>query len=491
MNNKIFFSYSKKDRFTANQIENVINNITFSNNGEAPLNIWSMKSLLPGDDYDQKIKDSIHNAKGVVLALSEDFFKALYILDKELPLIREKLEIDSDFKIFPLLIRECEYENFDLIKNLQIFPSPSKPINHLGDEFEDEILNFVKRITQSLNTEDINIELLTLEKGSSLSVPELQSIPWEIIENQLNKNHLISNLVKGNPNTQLLVGQNSMKYFIPTNEVDEESLRSLKKLKFISILKDTINDEVGISLKVTNKDRMEVFYDFIVSTNQKLGSDGTPSLTTLKNSVQLWRGLLSQYKNQDQLERGLIGELWVLNELIDLYGPRFVEYWIGPTHQRHDFRFDDVELEIKTTNSKDRTHTISSVEQLEPTDGSILYLISILLTSTTKSNSNAISVHDLFLEIQEKLEDEHNTLFANLVRDYLIDPELYKHFNTPYALTDIPKIIPVNEEFPKITLDEYHNLKAHERIRRITYALNVDNLGKEFNNTNIQKVLKL
>ena len=68
-----------------------------------------MKSTA-GDDYDQKIKDSIHNAKGVVLALSEDFFKAPYILDKELPLIREKLEVDSDFKIFPLLIRECEYK---------------------------------------------------------------------------------------------------------------------------------------------------------------------------------------------------------------------------------------------------------------------------------------------------------------------------------------------------------------------------------------------
>ena len=200
--------------------------------------------------------------------------------------------------------------------------------------------------------------------------------------------------------------------------------------------------------------------------------------------------MLSQYKNQDQLERGLIGELWVLNELIDLYGPRFVEYWIGPTHQRHDFRFDDVELEIKTTNSKDRTHTISSVEQLEPTDGSVLYLISILLTSTTKSNSNATSVHDLFFEIQEKLEGEQNTLFINLVRDYLIDPELYKHFKTPYTLTDTPKIIPVNEEFPK-TLDEYYNLKAHERIRRITYALNVDNLGKEFNEINIKEALQI
>ena len=46
-----------------------------------------------------------------------------------------------------VLIRECEYKNFDLIKNLQIFPSPSKPINHFGDDFEDEILNFVKKIT--------------------------------------------------------------------------------------------------------------------------------------------------------------------------------------------------------------------------------------------------------------------------------------------------------------------------------------------------------
>ncbi len=491
MLNKVFFSYSKKDRFTANQIENVIENITYSSTSESPLEVWSMKSLLPGDDYDQNIKDSIDQAEGVILALSEEFFTAPYIIEKELPLVKKKLEKDPNFKIFPLLIRECDFKNLGIIKNLQIFPSPSKPIDQLGDEFEDEIFNLVKKIKLKFGANSEDLEFLTLDKGSSMSVPELQSIPWEIIKNQIEKNHLSSNLVKGNPNTLLIAGQNMMKYFIPTNEADEEALKSLKKLKFITISKDVNQSESGVSLIVTNKDRMEVFYDFIVSTNQKLGTEGIPSLTALKSSVQLWRGLLSQYKNQDQLERGLIGELWILNELIDIYGPRFVEYWIGPTHQRHDFRFDDVELEIKTTNSKDRTHTISSVEQLEPTDGSELYLISILLTASTKSNSNAISVHDLFLSIQDKLEGEHNTQFVSLVRDYLLDPELYRHFNTPYALTDTPKIIPVNDDFPKITLNEYHNLKAHERIRRISYALNVDNLGEEFNEINIQKALNL
>ena len=66
----------------------------------------------------------------------------------------------------------------------KIFPSPSKPIDHLGDDFDDEILDFVKKIKLSFEKESHNLELLTLDKGNSLSVPELQSIPWEKIKNQ-------------------------------------------------------------------------------------------------------------------------------------------------------------------------------------------------------------------------------------------------------------------------------------------------------------------
>lgn len=491
MSDKVFFSYSKKDRFTASHIEKLLESITYSHNNKPALEIWSMKSLLPGDDYDQKIKESINQAGGVILALSNEFFTAPYILDIELPLIRSRLNNDSDFKIFPLLIRDCNYQNLDIIQNLQIFPSPSKPIDQLSEDFEMEILNFVKKVKLQFNENSEALDSLVLNKGSSLTVPELQSIPWTIIESQIQKNHLFSNLVKGNPNTQLLVGQNTMKYFIPTDEVNETALKNLKKLKFITITKDSVQNQSGISMIVTNKDRMEVFYDFVIFTNQKIGIEGSPSITALQNSVQLWRGLLSQYKNQDQLERGLIGELLVLDALIDIYGSRFVEYWIGPTHQRHDFRFDNIELEVKTTNSKDRTHTISSIEQLEPTDGSELYLISILLTSTPKNNVNSFNVHDLVLKIEDKLDDVQRALFNGLIRDYLLDPDLYRHFTSYYALTDSPKIIKVDDEFPKITLDEYHNLNAHERIRRITYALNVDNLGKEFNKQNIEEALKI
>ena len=77
-----------------------------------------MKSLLPGDDYDQNIKDSIDQAEGVILALSEEFFTAPYIIEKELPLVKKKLEKDPNFKIFPLLIRECDFKNLGIIKNV-------------------------------------------------------------------------------------------------------------------------------------------------------------------------------------------------------------------------------------------------------------------------------------------------------------------------------------------------------------------------------------
>tara|TARA_B100000965_G_scaffold90243_1_gene73391 strand:- start:5878 stop:7353 length:1476 start_codon:yes stop_codon:yes gene_type:complete len=489
MNNKLFLSFSKKDRFTVSQVENLLNNLKIYSKNESPLEVWSMKSLLPGDDYDKEIEQAIDESNGVILALSEEFLNASYIVEKELPLIKRKKEIDPDFKIFPLLIRDCDYHNIDILKNLHIFPSPSKSVDQLEEDFENELLDFAKKILLQFHHNEDDVDSLIFNQQTSLSTPQLASIPWNIIEKYIDKDELIPNLVKGNPNTKLFAGQGMLKYFIPSIDMDEETLKSLRKLKFIQLSKEQINQEDGLSLKVVNKERMEVFYDFVTFINQKLGDGQIPNIGTIKNSVELWRGLLSQFRNQDQLERGLLGELWVLNELINLYGSRFVEYWIGPSHQRHDFRFDNVELEIKTTNSKDRTHTISSVEQLEPTEGSKLYMISILLTSTTRSNSESLNVHDLFLEISEKLDTSHKQHLDALLNDYLIDPDLYRHLNTPYALTDIPKIIYIDDEFPKITLDEFHNLRAHERIRRITYSLNVDNLGEEFNETNIKKVL--
>ena len=103
------------------------------------------------------------------------------------------------------------------------------------------------------------------------------------------------------------------------------------------------------------------------------------------------------------------------------------------------------------------------------TEGSELYLVSLLLTYTAKTKTNSYNVQDLFLEISEKLNNDQRTTFAVLVRDYVVDEDLFKNFNNSYALTDVPKYIFVDDNFPKISLNEFYDLKAHDRIRKISY----------------------
>ena len=384
------------------------------------------------------------------------------------------------------MIRECDHNSFDILTNKQIFPSPSKSIDQLSDDFQYEILNFAKKIMETLSPEFKNLDSLVISGEKDTVADELASIPWKTINSYVDDPNLIPNRVKGNPNTVLYAGAGMLKYFIP----DSEDLDfKLKKMKFISVANENIEGKDGVTFTVKNTSKMEIFYDFVVSTNQKLGNSLNPNIETVKHSINLWRELLSQYKNAEQLERGLLGELWVLKKLIDFEGGEVIESWIGPKNERHDFRLGNTELEVKTTNSKDRTHVISSIEQLEPTEGSELYLVSLLLTSTAKTNTNSYNVQDLFLEISEKLNNDQRTTFAALVRDYVIDEDLFKNFNNSYALTDVPKYIFVDDNFPKISLNEFYDLKAHDRIRKISYSLNVDNLGEDFNQNAIEKVI--
>ena len=81
----LFLSHSKKDRLTVSQIENLINNIVDQSTNSKLLDTWSMKSILPGENYDEKIENAINNSDGVILALSDDFLTSPYILEKELP----------------------------------------------------------------------------------------------------------------------------------------------------------------------------------------------------------------------------------------------------------------------------------------------------------------------------------------------------------------------------------------------------------------------
>ena len=213
----LFLSHSKKDRLTVSQIENLINNIVDQSTNSKLLDTWSMKSILPGENYDEKIENAINNSDGVILALSDDFLTSPYILEKELPIIKKRLLNDSSFKIFPLLIRECDHNSFDILTNKQIFPSPSKSIDQLSDDFQYEILNFAKKIMETLSPEFKNLDSLVISGEKDTVADELASIPWKTINSYVDDPNLIPNRVKQSKHCSLCWCR-MLKYFIPDSE---------------------------------------------------------------------------------------------------------------------------------------------------------------------------------------------------------------------------------------------------------------------------------
>ena len=73
-----------------------------------------------------------------------------------------------------------------------------------------------------------------------------------------------------------------------------------------------------------------------------------------------------------------------LEFLIDQIGAGpAVESWQGPLSEEHDFVFDAVHLEVKTTTSEQRRHMMNGLTQLVPLQGVPLSLLSVQLTRST------------------------------------------------------------------------------------------------------------
>lgn len=78
---------------------------------------------------------------------------------------------------------------------------------------------------------------------------------------------------------------------------------------------------------------------------------------------------------------GIVGELWVLRELVRRE-PSMVFAWSGPKGARHDFRRGVVAMEVKTTlrsEARDRRVRISDIDQLDPPADGSLYLCLVRL----------------------------------------------------------------------------------------------------------------
>ncbi len=194
-------------------------------------------------------------------------------------------------------------------------------------------------------------------------------------------------------------------------------------------------------------------------------------------TLRSWRELLQRSATLSvEMEVGLVGELLTLTRLVASQGDSAVASWTGPLKQRHDFRLKTAELEVKTTLAGKREHFINGWEQLEPSRGMALYLLSIQLESA--GNARGFSLPSLV----RTLSNECGRAAARALRDRLETCGYTEadsvQYTSRFKRRSPDRLILVDDTVPRITprfvsIEE----KLRHRITEIHYRIDVDGLG--------------
>ncbi|QCV94182.1 PD-(D/E)XK motif protein [Acidipropionibacterium acidipropionici] len=129
---------------------------------------------------------------------------------------------------------------------------------------------------------------------------------------------------------------------------------------------------------------------------RRLSSDVPSAPAEIQSALEEWRRLLRPAKEMTpEARRGLFGELVVLGWLARR-NPQFaLDVWTGPSGDCHDFTTANGDLEVKASSKEGLTVDISSLRQLDVTDGHDLTLIRLGVVDTPDGQSIRDKVEEL------------------------------------------------------------------------------------------------
>ena len=110
---RVFFSYSHKDEVYRDELEVHFANLKRSGYVET----WHDRKILPGQDWDNKIKEQLENADIVLMLISPHFIHSDYIWNEELKIIKERKKNKDGIIDIPILLHPCDLEGLEIMDN--------------------------------------------------------------------------------------------------------------------------------------------------------------------------------------------------------------------------------------------------------------------------------------------------------------------------------------------------------------------------------------
>jgi hypothetical protein len=178
------------------------------------------------------------------------------------------------------------------------------------------------------------------------------------------------------------------------------------------------------------------------------------------------------------IEIGLAGELLILESLLNVKGPVAIDAWRGADRDKHDFRIDNQEIEVKSTTGNKRQHWIHGLTQLTESENCQLDLISIHLART--AGEGALSLKRLVGNILAALKDSPSAAdrFREGLQKVVTDEQL-ELAEGQFNFRDEVLGFKVDGNFPRLSAN---SLKAtmgdsSSHVADVSYLLNLDDLA--------------
>lgn len=194
-------------------------------------------------------------------------------------------------------------------------------------------------------------------------------------------------------------------------------------------------------------------------------------------AISGWHDIIDEFQILSRSRQiGLIGELLFLIHLVSTLGPdSAISAWLGPPKSEHDFALEEFEIEVKTTESERRIHTVSSETQLTESHGRVLYLLSIQLTQAGNSQTG-FSLADLVTDVREVALDYRGAI-DNRLEEAGWEDQFAELYGERFMFRTLPKLFAVDEQFPRITRDVLdQNLEKGDLVSRVSYRIDLSSI---------------
>ena len=263
---------------------------------------------------------------------------------------------------------------------------------------------------------------------------------------------------------------------------DEKPPDDLRLLTVVQVATAVRNGRHVIEVATSRPTLQRQFYHFAVAVSERIANDGLSAIEAVMQELQCFSHLFEQTPLlSTERQIGLLGELLFLERLMSRIGSDAVDAWMGPLAEPHDFRVGSREYEIKTTTASHRVHTVHGTEQLVPSLGCSLSVISILVGPPGHGEGTSLSEKAKQLADAVRHHPEKAERFQRNLEGAGLRPSQLEFYSRRFVLRRPLGVVYVDDACPAITrgiIDGALGALA-PRIEGISYDVNFDGLAHE------------